>query len=40
MLSPFLGLTKKKKKSKNKKEEKEEDRLKNRKGNLGKSQGK
>ena len=39
MLSPFLGLTKKKK-SKNKKEEKEEDRLKNRKGNLGKSQGK
>ena len=39
MLSPFLGLTKKKK-SKNRKEEKEEDRLKNRKGNLGKSQGK
>ena len=39
MLSPFLGLTKKKK-SKNKKEEKEEDRLKTRKGNLGKSQGK
>ena len=39
MLSPFLGLTKKKK-SKNKKEEKEEDRLKNRKGNLGKSQDK
>ena len=39
MLSPFLGLTKKKKR-KNKKEEKEEDRLKNRKGNLGKSQGK
>ena len=37
MLFPFLGLTKKKKK---KEKEEEEDRLKTRKGSLGKSYGK